>query len=119
MTTPSTSPVWYAFLVPGLRRLWMRSPARALVMARARLERGIYACAKCGGQHRRFMVQVDHKYEIGRPATLDEFARRLFCSESHLQLLCKPCHQAKTLAWLKSRKSTKARRRSTSKRREK
>lgn len=55
----------------------------------------------CKGVFPRKAVAVDHVDSVVKITgwtTLDEFAERLFCDVSGLQVLCKtPCHREKTL----------------------
>ena len=63
-----------------------------------------YDCASCGGQYQKANVQVDHKTPIGKqppwPPTgdgsWDRYIARVFCPQENLQVLCKPCHKAKS-----------------------
>lgn len=80
------------------------------VMKKARVGHGIYYCSGCSsnvpvsimvGQKRTKNVYVDHISPIVDPAvgftTWDDFIARLYCEADNLQVLCKECHDAKTL----------------------
>lgn len=95
----------FTFLRSGLRRLWMRWPARseAIKMARIAVEgkrhRFEVPCAKCGKLHKIKDVQVDHKIQCGSLKDwedIEPFTRNLFCAVEGLQCLCKECHKVKT-----------------------
>ena len=63
----------------------------------------MYVCAKCFHPFLKAEVQVDHispivqNYTSKREMSINEFVERTYCDESNLQVLCKPCHQVKTL----------------------
>ncbi len=70
-------------------------------------------CEECGGWEAKSNVQVDHIEPIipidksFEEMTLDDVVNRLWCEESMLQLLCKPCHKMKTKAENKERRRLK------------
>jgi 5-methylcytosine-specific restriction endonuclease McrA len=64
-----------------------------------------YRCNACTKLYVASAVQVDHKIPIGSCSTWDEFIERLFCEAENLQVLCKPCHKAKTKAEVAGRAS--------------
>lgn len=97
----------YRFLRAGLRRLWMRYPARSTALKKARRpytghskrNKWEYNCAKCLQWYKGTEVQIDHIIPCGRLAEskdITSFIERLFCDEMALQILCKPCHLKKT-----------------------
>jgi len=59
----------------------------------------MYRCTECRLQFRQKEVQVDHKVPAGSLKTFSElssFAEKLFVGVEGLQVMCKPCHEAKT-----------------------
>src|SRR5688572_3040895 len=56
-----------------------------------------YLCAACEESFPQRDVQVDHIEAIGEFTSWDVFIERLFCEADNLQVLCKPCHKAKTI----------------------
>ena len=60
-----------------------------------------YVCASCNEDHRRKDVAVDHIKPCGSLlgyADIAQFAENMFCEVGGLQILCKDCHYAKTMA---------------------
>jgi len=59
-------------------------------------------CAHCGKLHPETETAVDHIEPIVDPnvgfTNWDDFIHKLFCEEDNLQVLCTPCHAAKTKA---------------------
>lgn len=63
-----------------------------------------FKCAHCLELHPAKNVQVDHKTPIGKqppwPPTgdgsWDRYIAKVFCKQDNLQVLCKPCHKAKS-----------------------
>lgn len=59
-----------------------------------------YRCSHCKGEFPAKEVQVDHIEPVVIPeegfVSWDKFIERLFCGEKDLQVLCIPCHKAKT-----------------------
>lgn len=57
-----------------------------------------YKCAKCGVELPQREVQVDHikPVVLKEFTTWDTFIDRLLVEAKKLQVLCKPCHAAKT-----------------------
>lgn len=85
-----------SLLIAALRRLWLMSKPRQEALRAGRVSRGRYRCADCQAVFPRKAVQVDHIDEIGTWTSWDVYIDRLFCDVSNLQLLCVPCHKAKT-----------------------
>ena len=56
-----------------------------------------FKCAHCLQDYPAKDVEVDHNIPIGKGRTWDEFIDGLFCEQTNLQVLCKPCHKIKTL----------------------
>lgn len=102
------------FLIPILRKAWLRWPARQNVIKTARVERGSYQCNICKQVgFKRTDLQIDHinpvvNIEEGF-TTLDEFVSRLYVEEEFLQAACRPCHEQKSLIENKMRKFYKTR----------
>lgn len=88
------------FLINRLRRASYMTGVHAKVKQKARIERGVYMCAKCEGKFKNGEIQIDHKKPIIDPAIgfagWDSFIGNLFCSEEGLQVLCRPCHSIKS-----------------------
>lgn len=90
-----------------LRKISLRWPARSQAMARARVERGVYRCEGCGALTPAKNIQADHIIPVVGPngfTNWDDFIQRLFCSVENYQILCKKCHDVKTLAENKERR---------------
>lgn len=88
------------FLVSQLRRISWKWPAFSEAKKLARVAWGQYLCAGCGNVRRAKEIQLDHKVPVV-PVTgwdsLEGYCSRLFCGIDDLQVLCKLCHDAKTL----------------------
>jgi len=97
------------FLIPILRKYWLRWPARQNAIKQARIERGSYQCNICKQiGFKRQDLHVDHidpvvNVEDGF-TTLDEFVSRLYVEENQLQATCHQCHELKTLTENQMRK---------------
>jgi len=88
-----------AFVIATLRRASYRWPARTEAMRLARVERGLYKCAMCTKVHTRSNIQLDHilpVISLKGFKTWDEYIDRLLCDPEGFQVLCRPCHDAKT-----------------------
>ena len=58
-----------------------------------------YICAECKDGFRATEVQVDHIVPAGSLKCYEDlpgFVEKLFCEKDGFQVLCKPCHNAKT-----------------------
>lgn len=115
MIKPRNSGQWTearfnSFIKSGLRYTSRKWGPINKVKSKARIERGFYLCAGCKqsvpttkkvGDKRLKNVFVDHIYPVVDPTkgftTWDSFIERLFCEEDNLQLLCKECHDEKSL----------------------
>lgn len=89
-----------SFVTQALRRASYKWPARTEALRQARLRRGIYQCADCEGEFKRKEVHLDHIQPVvsfDGFGTWDDFILRLFCDVDGFQVLCEPCHSAKTL----------------------
>jgi 5-methylcytosine-specific restriction endonuclease McrA len=59
-----------------------------------------YVCSVCKGEFSAKEVSVDHTIPIGslqKFEDLPSFVEKLFCEEDGLSLMCKKCHDAKTI----------------------
>lgn len=93
----------------ALRNTWYRSGPYWESMHRVKVKSDQYKCDECKGVYRLREVQVDHIVPCVDPVvgwvSLQEFARRLFCSSKELRVLCKDkCHKSKTNAENKVRR---------------
>ncbi len=83
-----------------LRRAFFRYWERSKTIQQARVDRGIYKCAGCSQVSKIKGMKVDHILPVVDPAVgfvdWTTYISRLFCDSSNLQLLCTPCHDAKT-----------------------
>lgn len=84
------------FVKKGLRALSYKYSARTAAKRLARTGRNQYTCACCGGTFGNKEIQLDHKIPVGTLITWDEYIKKLFCAVNGFQVLCKPCHKAKT-----------------------
>lgn len=85
----------------NLRLIWHRSPTYWEAMRRVKQGSNQYKCEGCQRVFKLREVQVDHKEPVIDPETgwsgLSEFARRLFCASTGLQVLCQDkCHLEKS-----------------------
>lgn len=85
----------------ALRLIWRRSGPYWEAMHRAKLGSNQYRCEGCKDIFKLREVQVDHIEPVVDPATgwrgLSEFAGRLYCPSSGLQVLCQDkCHLEKS-----------------------
>jgi len=95
----------------ALRLVWYRSPPYWEAMRRVKIESNQYRCEGCKGIFKLREVQVDHIEPVVSVKTgwrgLAEFAFRLFCPASGLQVLCEDkCHLAKSTNENKDRKKS-------------
>lgn len=91
-------------IIASLRKIWLYSPERR--EAKKKAKRGKeYLCACCKKTY--LKVSVDHIDPVGTFTSWDAFINRLFCSVENLQILCKGCHDAKTLHERNERASKK------------
>lgn len=70
-----------------------------------------YDCAHCHNHFPAKHVSVDHIRPIVDPAigftNWDDTIERMYCEKDGLQVLCKPCHDAKTAGERDERKKSK------------
>ena len=95
-----TEAVYWGFIRSALRKAWQKFPNRYKTLALAKVERGKYSCNECKEIFSAKEVVVDHIVPCGSLRCFEdlaEFCRRLFCTMMGLQVLCKTCHQTKTL----------------------
>ncbi len=98
-----------SFIRSQLRAASMRWGPIPRVLAKAKVERGIYHCAECNEDvpvtvrvagKRVKNVHVDHIRPIVDPAVgfvnWDTLIERMFVEEDELQVLCHECHERKT-----------------------
>lgn len=105
-----------ALLRTALRRVWLYSEERKLVLARARVSRGVYRCENdnCSKLVGPKLIQVDHIVPatplegIQKPEDWGIFIKRLlYCGMHMLMAICKDCHAIKTKEENKQRKELK------------
>jgi 5-methylcytosine-specific restriction endonuclease McrA len=89
------------FVVASLRRASIRWPPRNEALKRGRVSRGLYKCSSCTEVFKKKEVHLDHIVPVISPEHgfigYDDFIERLFCDTEGFQLLCKKCHEVKTL----------------------
>jgi len=101
-----TEAAFFAFLRSGLRQLSMRWPPIRTVLFRVprpysgpnKRQKWEFKCEWCGNYFPRTGVQVDHIEPCGKLMKMEDigdFARKLFCEEDGLQVLCRECHDWK------------------------
>lgn len=99
------------WLVQKLRRLSYQWPPRKAAIKKGRVSRGKYKCSICEGIFGPKQIQLDHilpviDEEMGF-VDFNTYIERLFCEEDNFQILCKPCHAAKTFFEQEIRKQVK------------
>ena len=104
---------YWQFIRSLLRQGFQRYPVKQMVKTDNRRKvtgqrhKFEYLCAECGGWFKDKEVNVDHIVPAGSLkdySDLPGFVKRLYCEADGLQILCKPCHDAKTA---KERKGAK------------
>lgn len=90
------------WLKQKLRRISYQYPARKEVQKKARISRGKYRCASCLGENFGPRdIQMDHIVPVIDPhtgfTTWQDYIERLFVDESGWSVLCRPCHESKTI----------------------
>lgn len=89
-----------SFVTHTLRRGSFRWPARGEALKLARIERGLYKCNLCSGSFKNKDIKLDHIIPIVPVKGFDNwdgFINRLFCNSEGFQVLCKQCHESKTM----------------------
>jgi 5-methylcytosine-specific restriction endonuclease McrA len=97
------------FLISQLRRISYKWPAFGATKMNARIGKAINPatgraqwrtrCELCNYEFFETSTEVDHKDPVVPIAGWDSFdgyVARLFCGPEDLQVVCKPCHRAKT-----------------------
>lgn len=88
------------FISGTLRRASYRWPPRNDAIKAARVERGLYKCANCGGHFKTGQFQVDHKVPVVSISdgftNFDNYIYRMFPQADGWQILCTTCHDIKT-----------------------
>lgn len=102
-----TSPVagwtrsrYFGYIRGNLRRAFARYPNKYKALAASKEGRNKYRCAKCNGVFPNKQVAVDHIIPCGSLRSfhdLPRFVNNLFTDIKGLQILCKKCHDRKTL----------------------
>ena len=109
---------WRAFITSVLRGGFRKYPAKFETLKEAKVGKLLneksgrmaehYRCASCNQDFPMKDVQVDHIKPVVDPKrgfkTWDEYIDRLYCDSDNLQVLCIPCHKAKTAKEGKKRK---------------
>lgn len=99
------------FIINGLRRMSYKWKPRNEVKKKARIRRGIYLCAGCGGEFPNKEVCLDHVVPVVDPEkgfeSWDVYIERMFPEEEGFQVLCSTCHDEKTAKENSTRKSKK------------
>lgn len=99
------TPPLHSRIRSALRQVWQWSPERREALSASRISRGNYQCATCRNLFAATQIEIDHIIPVGRTPgargsdpsdTWDRFVKRLFCAPENLQVLCEPCHKAKT-----------------------
>jgi len=92
---------FFNFVKNTLRRASYRWKPRGEAEKLARVDRGLYKCAHCEGIFKRGEVELDHVDPVIAIkegfTNWDDFITRLFCDVDGYQMLCKGCHDAKTM----------------------
>lgn len=103
------------YIRSALRKIWRWSEERreALKNAQSTMAgKKVFRCAGCGRSKRPHLVVVDHKFCVTSPErgfiSWDDHIKRLFCSVSGLQVMCKRCHKIKTQKENKIRRMVRA-----------
>lgn len=111
-----------SFIKSLLRRGSQRWAPISETLKEARVSRGVYECADCkshvpptvkDGRKRVKNVVVDHIEPIINPETgftsWDDCIDKMFCEKENLQVLCKECHDIKSMAERKLAAETRKR----------
>lgn len=77
----------------ALRRLWLRSPERAISLKKAG-----YCCQICGAKQskakgREVKIEVHHTRPVDLDACWEEAQKQMFVPPEELVPLCKACHK--------------------------
>jgi len=102
-----------SYIFGALRRCWRWTQERREVLKDAKVNGhpDKYRCAECDQEGKRKFVHVDHVFPVIDPLRgfegFDTYISRLYCDKAGLQILCTPCHSAKTKAENKLRREAK------------
>lgn len=99
-----------SYIVSALRKIAAWWPPKSEALKKSKRGPDAFLCAHCGMDFSRRFVQVDHITPVVRVAgetTWDDYIDRLFCPLDNLQVLCKPCHQIKTISEAKARRKSR------------
>lgn len=103
-----TEKVFLNWLRSAMRRVWVKHPVRLQMLQDARFKapspsgRMIFQvrCAHCNKVHKMDDVEVNHKEQVGKDLSFDNFGEYcynlLVVSPEDLEILCKPCHSIVT-----------------------
>lgn len=103
-----SSAKFWGFIRSGLRSTYNKWPAKWKVLGESKRPYGgkdkrqkwEYKCSSCNKYHKGKDISVDHITPAGSLNNFEDlpgFVERLFCGEDGLQVLCKNCHDKKTL----------------------
>ena len=87
------------YIVNQLRKISRTWHEKDRALLQALRSYGNYECAQCAKWFEKGQVQVDHilpAVPVAGWDSFDGFISRLFCTYKELQVLCKPCHSAKS-----------------------
>jgi len=91
-----------SFIIQVLRRASFKWKPRYEAIKNARVSRGQYRCSMCFSACFKVKeIVVDHINPVVDPSTgwksWDDYITRMFCGTSGFQVLCRPCHNLKTI----------------------
>jgi len=111
-----------SLVMGAIRRVFSRSELRRAALEVARVEHSDpkrkrvkkwYKCRECGRPEAAWKMQVDHMFPVV-PINLtlegmswDTVVDRTWCGKENLQVLCVPCHKAKSKQEQKARRTLK------------
>jgi 5-methylcytosine-specific restriction endonuclease McrA len=88
-------------MIGTLRRASYRFPGRYNAFNAAKIGRNKYTCAKCKGTFGRKDTRIDHIEPVVEVAVgfvdWNTFIERLYCPQEGYQILCRTCHDEKTV----------------------
>jgi len=91
----------FNFVKNTLRRASYRWKPRGDAERLSRVDRGLYKCANCQGIFKRHDVELDHVEPVidikNGFTNWDDYITRLYADVDGYQMLCKGCHEAKTM----------------------
>ena len=99
---------YFGFIRSSLRSAFTKWGPKHQAKKDAKVAYNQYECASCREVFGSKDVEVDHIVPAGSLKTFDDlpgFVERMFCEADGFQVLCKPCHQAKTNAEREAKKS--------------